>query len=219
MLGSKDKINNLSTLDEFINPVDKQIAAIFEMSSNFSMLEQSASDMDSNSFYNNSNDVVSIENEQNGSTNSENESPSHPENEEFNLKRLSVHSSGSKLNSFSTENRRRSSIRAKTKEGIRNVFNKFGKAVRSVQSKAEEVLHHDKEISDSDSDDVFINEASKTIKYKNARCNKASLDFNKVQIVQILHSNQPNSPSVSSNQPGNQNVNETVRTTLLLLLP
>ena len=195
------------------------------MSSNFSMMEQSASDMDNNSFYMNSNDVVSIENEQNGSTNSESESPSHPGNEEFNLsnpKRLSIHSNSSKLDSVSSENRR-ASFKAKTKEGIRSVFNKFGKAVRSVQNKADEVFHHEKEISDTDSDDVFINEASKTIKYKNARCNKASQDFNKVQIVQILHSNQMNSVSqassssvsnnVSNNQLGNQpsTVNETVR--------
>lgn len=55
----KDKIDSsvyssmLPTPEEFINPVDKQIAAIFhQMSSNSSMLEGSTSDMDNNSFYN-----------------------------------------------------------------------------------------------------------------------------------------------------------------------
>ena len=42
------------TPEEFINPVDKQIAAIFQMSCNSSMLEASNSDMDNQSFCNSS---------------------------------------------------------------------------------------------------------------------------------------------------------------------
>jgi hypothetical protein len=110
------------------------------------------------------------------------------------------------------------------------VFNRFGKVVRSVQNRAEEgntnlfdsetkgdpksltalwflALHHDKEtISESDNEEVFTNEANKTIKYKTARANKGSHNFNKVQIVQVLHSYQqtsqplqsPTSPPVTS---------------------
>lgn len=65
---SKDKVDSsfvigsnshmvLPTPEEFINPVDKQIAAIFQMSCNSSMLEASNSDMDNQSFCNSSIEV------------------------------------------------------------------------------------------------------------------------------------------------------------------
>ena len=52
-------------------------------------------------------------------------------------KKLSNESFNSKSEELSGISRR-ASFKVKTKEGLRNVFNKFGKAVRNVQSKAEE---------------------------------------------------------------------------------
>ena len=67
-VGSKDKVDSSffgsnshvagePTPEEFINPVDKQIAAIFQMSCSLSMLEASNSDMDNQSFFNSSIEV------------------------------------------------------------------------------------------------------------------------------------------------------------------
>lgn len=102
------------------------------------------------------------------------------------------------------------------------VLNKFEKAVKHMQHKADERLHHDKEAnmnSDSDSDDANINESAKAvkviiithtqihidnhyiiIKYKAARSNKATHEFEKTHIVQILNSNynQPAQNSLST---------------------
>lgn len=51
------------------------------------------------------------------------------------------------------------------------------------------MLNNDKDNSESDSDDAVINEAAKTVKYKAARVNKSSHEFDRSQIIQILNPN------------------------------
>lgn len=75
-------------------------------------------------------------------------------------------------------------------------------------------------MSESDSEEVFTSEATKTIKYKTARSNKGSHNFNEVQIVQILHSYQtqnnqalqlPTSPAsiaTGSTSPAQTNISQ-----------
>jgi len=60
--------------------------------------------------------------------------------------------------------------------------------VKHVQYRAEEVLNQDNDGSDSDSDEAaVINEASKVVKYKAARSNKSSHEFQNIQLVQALN--------------------------------
>lgn len=83
------------------------------------------------------------------------------------------------------------------------MFNKFGKAVKHVQYRAEEVLNNDNDGSDSDSDEAaVINEASKIVKYKAARSNKTSHEFQNIQLVQALN---PTPNLINSACPSNSN--------------
>lgn len=65
---------------------------------------------------------------------------------------------------------------------------------------------HEREKSESESDDVSLNEASKTVKYKRARGNKGSCVFNETQIIQILN----NQPQAQTNNPSSPNNTSTL---------
>lgn len=65
---------------------------------------------------------------------------------------------------------------------------------------------HEREKSESESDDVSLNEASKTVKYKRARGNKGSCVFNETQIIQILNNQQ----QAQNNNPASPNNTSTL---------
>ncbi len=78
--------------------------------------------------------------------------------------------------------------------------------MKQVQYRAEEVLNNENDESDSDSDEAaVINEASKIVKYKAARANKTSHEFQNIQLVQALNqtANQVNSVALSNSSHPN----------------
>ena len=144
---SKNKLSPVEqkSLDEFINPVDKQIAVLFQKTSSATNNENgSGHRRHSNNIHNmsssnsNSEEDDQFEDDEDSSENEVgDEKIVNEENKSFG------HQNSKKMmDNFSVDSATRSSIRKKTKEGIRKVFDKFSKAVTQVQSKAEEVFIH-----------------------------------------------------------------------------
>ena len=143
---SKNKLSPIEqkSLDEFINPVDKQIAVLFQKTSSATNNENGSSHRRHSNLHNisssnsNSEEDDQFEDDEDSSENEVgDEKIVNEENKSFG------HQNSKKMmDNFSIDAATRSSIRKKTKEGIRKVFDKFNKAVTQVQSKAEEVFIH-----------------------------------------------------------------------------
>jgi len=154
------------TYDEFINPVDKQIAAcMFQMSSvNSSMLESTTSEIDdSNS---GKPDLKENHEEDNSESGQDFETI---ENQECSKKKHCTSESASMNSTVSSESKqpiseqtRQSSFGAKTREGFKNVLSKFSRVVKNVQSRAGHKVDH---VScDSESDGELFSNANQNIK-------------------------------------------------------
>jgi hypothetical protein len=182
-----DKLYNVASsiqsTDEFISPVDKQIAAIFRMtlstaeSSTVNNLNNSNSVINSNLvsgkklnrrhtvYSNTSEDFFDNEEDLNDDDYDEEEDDieeANSENSEKNeIKSLDLNNfkrgyKSSNLDNLSINDAcSKGDIRSKTRDSIRRVFNKFGNAVKQMQNKAEEALNS--EVSESDSDDIILN--------------------------------------------------------------
>ncbi len=165
---------SIQSADEFISPVDKQIAAIFRMSSSNSSQNNDTSISESMGKKSTKRHTIGyFEDEVNYNIDDDDEDEDFDEDDLDKIEIQSLCDSSFKriskntiLDNISIDNN--SNNKSKTRESIRRVFNKFGKVVKQVQNKAEEIINSD-QVSDSDSDDTNTtnNETNKLIKVEN----------------------------------------------------
>lgn len=182
---SNNVANSIQSADEFISPVDKQIAAIFRMKNpndNFANNGSGSSEIASkktnkrHTMYANSSDFFDddIDFDDDDDDDDEENDDNDDEDEYGNSDKSEIKSldhntfkriyKTSNLDNLSIKTSSSPNSKSKTRESIRKVFNRFGKVVKHVQNKAEEVLNSD-QISESDSDDINVNnETTKAIK-------------------------------------------------------
>ena len=182
---SHNVASSIQSADEFISPVDKQIAAIFRMTlsnsdnltlNNVSLSNGAGGGDTTNGKKSKRHTVYSTNtagecfdddfqtNEEEEDKEDRNDTDRHNCDDVRSELDLHTFKRAYKANILEKQSAddtcSTGDIKSRTRDSIRRVFTKFGKAVKHVQNKAEEALNS--EVSESDSDDVILNNETMT---------------------------------------------------------